>query len=125
MVHDAHRTVDLALVDMLVMHLRGLLGQEFRPEHGLGNPGLGTIGLCPSAMNRHAIRIVALEMRSIDFNFFDFYRMGKRNNAPVKAGIATPASLPAISHVDATPRKQNARRRAIVGIAPRHHTTAQ
>ncbi|MNK98388.1 hypothetical protein D3C87_1187500 [compost metagenome] len=104
---DRAQCLDLLGEGVFGVHFQLLAWQQFAPEQRLGfDLAVGT-ALHEGALDRAAVRVVALEVQGVDDDFLDFAGMTQRDDDPVIARGTTTRGFPAVAHVDATARVED------------------
>src|SRR5690349_1963972 len=75
------------------------LRENLSPDMRCGEKGVGLRGSAMADLQRTGIRIVAFEVRGINFDFMDFAGHAELEDHPIMPGAASPLGFPSIAHV--------------------------
>ncbi len=101
---------------MFAIGLQFAFRQQQWPVLGRGDQGGIVESIDVGSLDRAAIRIVALEVGGIDQNLLDHTGMTEFQDRPIEARFAATTSFPAVTHVDATIRRDQVAGLTVVGI---------
>ena len=114
--HRAH-VHHVSREDMEPIRLQFLLRKQLPPEHGLcGQRGIAAAGHI-RCLNRATIRIISLEMSRIELDSLDTAAVAEREQRPFIARLAATMRLPALGHVRAQSREDDAERCPVMLVA--------
>ena len=90
---------ELLAVGVLSVHFHFLARQQFAPEQRLGFDLAVGAAFDERALNRAAVRVVALEVQGVDDDFFNLARMAQCDDDPVIARRTTTCGFPAVAQI--------------------------